>query len=86
MTTVYPSHVTCTINGEVHAVPWRQFQLLMCLMGYAGRWVPAAEIERQIWGDKYCDATAVAQMVHHLRKRIGRHLIQTGHKKGYRVL
>jgi DNA-binding response OmpR family regulator len=86
VTTVYPARVTCTINGVVESLPWREFQVFMVLLGHAGRWVTTREIEAQIWGDQYCDPSNVAVRIHHLRKRIGPHLIESRrHRLGYRI-
>lgn len=71
-------------GGQQVALTIKEFRILLLLVEQAGRVLSREQLEKNLysWGDEV-ESNAVQVHIHHLRKKLGRHLIRTVHAIGY---
>jgi two-component system, OmpR family, response regulator QseB len=81
-----PSARTVLLAGEPVALTAREMALLLSLAENPGRVRSRAQLEESLysWGSSV-DSNAIEVHIHHLRRKLGRTLIQTVHGQGYRI-
>jgi DNA-binding response OmpR family regulator len=79
-----PAARTVTCRGERVELSVREFALLEALMRNAGRVLTRAQLEQALyaWGEEV-ESNAIEVHVHHLRRKLAPHLIQTVRGVGY---
>lgn len=79
-----PAGRTVQRAGQGVTLSTREFDLLHTLMRHAGRVLSREQLEQHLysWGQEV-ESNAVEVHVHHLRKKLGTHLIQTVRGVGY---
>ena len=82
--TLDPAAHTVALDGVAVELTPREFLLLKVLLENAGRVLPRARLERELYGDAVdVDSNAVEVHVHHLRKKFFPELIRTVRGVGY---
>ena len=81
-----PSARTVLRAGEPIALTAREMALLLSLAESPGRIRSRPQLEESLysWGSSV-DSNAIEVHIHHLRRKLGRELIQTVHGQGYRI-
>lgn len=75
-----------TIDGVCVALSRRESMLLQMLLENAGRIVPIERIHDQLYRwDEPIESNALAVHIHHLRRKLGRDVIETVRGVGYRI-
>ncbi|TVZ39260.1 two-component system response regulator QseB [Alteromonadaceae bacterium 2753L.S.0a.02] len=84
--TLNPATNKVTLGGkEVNLGP-KEFSILHTLMEKKGRVVTKVQLEESLYGwDMEIESNTVEVHIHGLRKKLGRHVIQTLRNVGYRV-
>jgi DNA-binding response OmpR family regulator len=83
---VDPAARTVTFRGEDTSLTAREYALLVHLLTHRGRVQSRHQLEEALyaWGDEV-ESNAVEVHIHHLRRKFGKHLIQTVHGQGYLI-
>lgn len=77
---------TCTLDDEVVSLTSKEAALLELLLRADEQPLPRAEVLRQVWGMEFDgDPNVVDVYVGYLRKKLGRHTIETLRGVGFRV-
>jgi two-component system OmpR family response regulator/two-component system response regulator QseB len=81
-----PAARTVRLAGEPVALTGREFDLLQVLLDNAGRVLTRRVLEEQLyaWGESV-ESNALEVHIHHLRRKLGGHLIRTVRGVGYMV-
>ncbi|OSN07249.1 quorum sensing response regulator transcription factor QseB [Lonsdalea iberica] len=75
-----------TVNDRPIELKSRELALLELFMMNAGRILTRAQLEEKLYGwDDDVSSNAVEVHIHHLRKKLGSHVIRTVHGVGYRL-
>ncbi|MFP1985189.1 quorum sensing response regulator transcription factor QseB [Lonsdalea quercina] len=84
--TLEPGTRTVTVNDRPVELKSRELALLELFMMNAGRILTRAQLEEKLYGwDDDVSSNAVEVHIHHLRKKLGSHVIRTVHGVGYRL-
>lgn len=77
---------TASLHGEPLALSQREFMLLELLLSRPNHVHSRAQIEDKLYGwDQEVESNAVEVHIHHLRRKLGRHCIQTRRGLGYQI-
>ncbi|MEO8103242.1 MAG: response regulator [Betaproteobacteria bacterium] len=81
-----PGSRSATVSGVTTALTSREFAILLDLIEHAGQVLTREQLEASLygWGDEI-ESNTVQVHVHHLRRKLGKDLIQTVHGIGYQV-
>lgn len=76
------------IDGESAALTDREFELLACLVGHAGRTVARTEIMDRVWGVEATESNVIDVHIRRLRSKLGKctKYLETVRGVGYRLL
>ena len=81
-----PATHTLTQAGQPVELSPREFAILQQLLENPGRVLSRACLEASLYGwDRFIESNAVEVHIHHLRKKLGKHLIHTIRGVGYRI-
>ncbi|MFP1929199.1 quorum sensing response regulator transcription factor QseB [Lonsdalea quercina] len=84
--TLEPGTRTVTVDDRPVELKSRELALLELFMMNAGRILTRAQLEEKLYGwDDDVSSNAVEVHIHHLRKKLGSHVIRTVHGVGYRL-
>ncbi|MAA65827.1 MAG: DNA-binding response regulator [Alteromonadaceae bacterium] len=79
-----PQHGQLKLNGETLTLPRAEFQILHYLMRHPDQVATRRRLEEQLYGwDQGTESNTLEVHIHHLRRRIGKALIQTVRGVGY---
>lgn len=83
---LHPSTRSATVAGELVQLTAREFAVLVDLIEHAGQAMSREQLETSLygWGDEI-ESNTVQVHIHHLRRKLGKDLIQTLHGIGYTV-
>jgi DNA-binding response OmpR family regulator len=83
---LHPSTRSVTVAGESVQLTAREFAVLVDLVEHAGQVMSREQLETSLygWGDEI-ESNTVQVHIHHLRRKLGKDLIQTLHGIGYTV-
>jgi two-component system response regulator QseB len=81
-----PAARTVVHDGKNVSLTAREYALLMHLLTHRGRVQTRHQLEEALyrWDDEV-ESNAVEVHIHHLRRKFGKHLIQTVHGQGYLI-
>jgi DNA-binding winged helix-turn-helix (wHTH) protein len=74
---------TLQVNGTVHTLAPKEFELLMLLIEHRGEVLAKEEILERIWPDSHVTEGNLSQYVYRLRSILGSESIRTIPKRGY---
>ena len=81
-----PAHVLVTKNGEPVSLSRREFAVLAALMDRPGTIRSKDKLEERLYGwQEEIESNTVEVHIHHLRAKLGRHVIETVRGLGYRM-
>lgn len=81
-----PATLSVTQAGQPVTLSPREFALLQQLLEHPGHILSRSRLEESLYGwDELVESNAVEVHIHHLRKKLGKDLIQTVRGVGYRV-
>ncbi len=81
-----PAAHTLTQAGQLITLSHREFAILQTLLEQVGRVLSRTQLEDRLYGwDDLIESNAVEVHIHHLRKKLGKNLIQTIRGVGYMV-
>lgn len=64
----------------------REIELLTCLAGSGGRWLPAETLRDRLYGfGEGCSSNALSVHIHNIRRKLGSEAIETARGLGYRL-
>jgi two-component system response regulator QseB len=80
-----PERLRVRVDGEAHSLGQREAAVLGMLMERAGSVVAREHLEERLYGwDEAVASNALEVHIHHLRRKLGGHRIQTVRGVGYR--
>lgn len=83
---VDPAARTVTLRGEPVNISGNEFSVLESLLSHAGRILSREQLEETLYGwDEGVESNAMEVYIHHLRKKLGKELIQTVRGVGYTI-
>jgi len=83
---VDPEARTVTLDGARVNLSGHEFVVLEALLNQLGRVVPRAKLEEHLYGwDEGAESNVLEVCIHHLRRKLGKQLIQTVRGVGYIV-
>ncbi len=81
-----PARHEVRLRGKPVALPRREFSLLHLLLEHAGQVVSRSRLQEALYGwEDDVESNTLEVYIHHLRRRLGRDLIQTVRGVGYMV-
>ncbi len=83
--TIDPAGHRVTQGGQVIDLSPREFAILLELMENRGRVLSRERLEQGLYGWGEVDSNTVEVYIHHLRKKLGAHLIRTLRGVGYLI-
>jgi two-component system response regulator QseB len=84
--TLDPAAHTVTTEGHLVPLSQREFAILQTLLENAGKVLSRGRLEESLYSwDEMIESNAVEVHIHHLRKKLGKDLIQTVRGVGYLV-
>ena len=82
-----PEQKTVTLHGEPVALSGREFAVLETLMQRPGTVISRAQLEDSLYGWEHeIGSNAIEVHLHHLRRKLGAHIIGNVRGLGYKVL
>ncbi len=83
---VDPAQISVTKNGEPVSVSRREFAVLTALMDRPGTIRSKDKLEERLYGwQEEIESNTVEVHIHNLRAKLGRHVIETVRRLGYRM-
>lgn len=81
-----PAAHTVTLAGQIVELSSREFSLLQMLLENTGRVLSRSQLEQSVYGwHDEPESNALEVHIHHLRKKLGSHLIRTLRGVGYTI-
>ena len=80
-----PSAHTVTNAGDPVDLTLREFAMLEYLMRRQGQTVSKTELVENVWSARRTDPNCVEVYAGYLRRKLGRHIVQTVRGVGYRL-
>ena len=81
-----PAAHTVTLAGQIVELSSREFSLLQMLLENTGRVLSRSQLEQSVYGwHDEPESNALEVLIHHLRKKLGSHLIRTLRGVGYTI-
>lgn len=81
-----PAAHTVTLAGQIVELSSREFSLLQMLLENTGRVLSRSQLEQSVYGWRdEPESNALEVHIHHLRKKLGSHLIRTLRGVGYTI-
>jgi len=81
-----PAQISVTNNGESVSLSRREFAVLSALMDRPGTIRSKDKLEERLYGwQEEIESNTVEVHIHHLRAKLGRHVIETVRGLGYRM-
>jgi len=77
---------TVSKNGQNIQLTAKEYELLMFLFKHKNAYVSNTMIEEQLWSNQeYINSNVIQVTIYHLRKKLGKELIQSNRGLGYKI-